>query len=53
MRNSFVILAIVMFSLSIFSCTTSDIAEEIAIEELATEGEDGDLGQESSEEDEG
>ncbi|WP_299180697.1 hypothetical protein [uncultured Aquimarina sp.] len=53
MRNSFVILAIVMFSFSIFSCTTSDLAEEIVIEELATEGEDGDLGQESSEEDEG
>lgn len=30
-----------MFSLSIFSCTTSDLTEEIAIEELATEGEDG------------
>ncbi|WP_378174249.1 hypothetical protein [Aquimarina sp. SS2-1] len=41
MRRSFVILAIVMFSLSIFSCTTADLAEEIAIEELATEGEEG------------
>lgn len=53
MRNSFIILAIAVFSMSIFSCTTSDIADEIGIEEMATEGEDGDLGQESSEEDEG
>ncbi len=41
MRRSFIIIAVVMFSFSIFSCTTSDLAEEIGIEELATEGEDG------------
>jgi len=51
MRNSFVILAIVMFSLSIFSCTTSDLAEQIAIEEQATEGEDGEILPEDDDED--
>ena len=40
-----------MFSLSIFSCTTSDIAEEIAVEELATEGEDGEILLEEEDED--
>ena len=40
-----------MFSLSIFSCTTSDIAEEIAVEELATEGEDGEILPEEEDED--
>ncbi|WP_160112279.1 hypothetical protein [Aquimarina sp. AU58] len=53
MRKAILILGIVLFNMSLFSCTTSDIADEIGIEELATEGEDGDLGQESSEEDEG
>ncbi|WP_165583317.1 hypothetical protein [Aquimarina atlantica] len=43
MRRSFLIIAIVMFSLSIFSCTTSDIADEIGIEEIATEGEEGEI----------
>lgn len=52
MRKSYIVLAIAMFSLSIFSCTTSDLAQEIAIEELATEGEEGTLEEESSEEDE-
>ncbi len=42
-----------MFSLSIFSCTTSDITDEIDIEEIATEGEDGNLEEESTEESEG
>ncbi len=42
-----------MFSFSIFSCTTSDIADEIGIEELATEGEDGNIEEESTEEGEG
>lgn len=51
MRNSFVILAIVMFSFSIFSCTTSDIAEEIAIEELATEGTEEEILPEEEDED--
>ncbi len=32
-----------MFSFSIFSCTTSVIAEEIGIEELATEGEEAEV----------
>ena len=43
MRRSFLIIAITVFTMSLFSCTTSNIAEEIGIEELATEGEDGDV----------
>ncbi len=52
MRKAILILGIILFNMSLFSCTTSDIAEEIGVEELATEGEDGTLEEESSEEDE-
>ena len=52
MRRSLLIIAIVVFNMSLFSCTTSDLVEEIGIEEFATEGEDGTLEEESSEEDE-
>ncbi|MEW7292190.1 hypothetical protein [Aquimarina sp. 2304DJ70-9] len=41
MRRSFIIIAIVVFNMSLFSCTTSDLSEEIGIEESATEGEEG------------
>ncbi|WP_160114661.1 hypothetical protein [Aquimarina sp. AU474] len=41
MRRVFLILTIIMTNVTLFSCTTSDLAEEIGIEELATEGEDG------------
>ncbi|WP_175392662.1 hypothetical protein [Aquimarina megaterium] len=47
MRNSFIILAIAVFSMSIFSCNTSDIADEIGIEEIATEGEEGTVEEEN------
>ncbi len=30
-----------MFNISLFSCSTADLSEEIGIEELATEGEEG------------
>lgn len=29
--------------MSVFSCTTSDISDDISIEELSTEGEDGEI----------
>ncbi|WP_299897137.1 hypothetical protein [uncultured Aquimarina sp.] len=47
MRKALLILGITLFNMSLFSCTTSDLAEEIAIEELATEGEDGQLEEEN------
>ena len=40
-----------MFNMSLFSCTTSDLAEEIGIEEFATEGEDGEILPEEEDED--
>ena len=53
MKRVFLIIAIVTFNLSLFSCSTSDLSEEISVEEMATEGEDGNLEEESSEEGEG
>ena len=47
MRRSFLIIAITVFTMSLFSCTTSNIAEEIGIEELATEGEDSTIDEEN------
>ncbi|GAA4278588.1 hypothetical protein [Aquimarina mytili] len=41
MRKAIIILVVVLFNMSLFSCTTSDLSEEIGIEELATEGEEG------------
>ncbi|WP_219009386.1 hypothetical protein [Aquimarina litoralis] len=41
MKRVILILTVIISNATLFSCTTSDIAEEIAIEELATEGEDG------------
>ncbi len=49
MRKAILILGIILFNMSLFSCTTSDLAKEIGIEEFATEGEDGEV----IEEDEG
>ena len=38
-----------MFNMSIFSCATSDIADEIGMEEVATEGEDGETTEQGDE----
>lgn len=45
MRRSYLVLAIVMFSFSLFSCTTDSLADATGeeIETLATEGEDEDI----------
>ncbi len=43
MRRVFLILTIIITNVTLFSCTTSDIAKEIGIEEFATEGEDGEV----------
>ncbi len=53
MKRVILIFTIILSNVTLFSCTTSEVADEIGTEVLATEGEDGDLGQESSEEDEG
>ncbi|MBP2831888.1 hypothetical protein J8281_06775 [Aquimarina sp. U1-2] len=43
MRKAILILGIILFNMSLFSCTTSDLAEEIGIEEVATEGEEAEV----------
>ena len=43
MKRVFLILSIIVSNLTLFSCTTSDLAEDISIEEVATEGEDGEI----------
>lgn len=41
MKRVILILTIILSNVTLFSCTTSDITEEIGIEEVATEGEEG------------
>jgi len=43
MKRVILILTVIISNATLFSCTTSDVAEEIAIEELATEGEEGQI----------
>lgn len=43
MKRVFLILTMIISNVTLFSCTTSDIADEIGIEELATEGEEGEI----------
>ncbi|GAA4271474.1 hypothetical protein U6A24_12880 [Aquimarina gracilis] len=43
MRRVFLILTIIMTNVTLFSCTTSDLTEEIGIEEFATEGEEAEV----------
>ena len=43
MKKSIIILAILMCNLSIISCDSTDVSDEISIEELATEGEEGEM----------
>ncbi len=47
MRKSYIMLAIAILSLSMHSCTTSDINEDISIEEAATEGENSTIDEEN------
>ncbi len=43
MRRVFLILTIILSNVTLFSCTSSELAEEVGIEELGTTGEDGDI----------
>ena len=43
MRKSLIIIAAIVFNMSLFSCTAHDLSEDIEIEEYTTEGEDAEI----------
>ena len=53
MKRVILILIIIISNTTLFSCTTTDLVEESSLETLATEGEDGTVEEENSEDNEG
>lgn len=53
MYKAIIILTLLVFTSTLFSCSPTPVIEEVLIEGQATEGEDGSVGEESTEEDEG
>ncbi|GAA3521062.1 hypothetical protein GCM10022393_39250 [Aquimarina addita] len=43
MKRVILIVTVILSNITLFSCTTSDLADEISVEELATEGEDEEI----------
>ncbi len=43
MKKVILMLGTVLFTMSLFSCTTTELAEEAGIEELGTVGEEGEI----------